>query len=182
MKRSEFLTELKEQLSFELPERLVRENIDFYNNYISDEVRAGKTEAEVLSDLGEPRLIARTVIDAAKSGKDGIPGSTDDVNFREEIYGSGKQEAPEVDQSGRTTSSAKEKNTSSGKRTTGRADDGKFYVNGRELGCGGCLILCLIVVGVWSLLMSLLSQMDPSVTMLIVLVIGIVLLFRRGRR
>ena len=47
MKRSEFLTELREDLAFELPERLVKENVDYYNNYISEEVRAGKSEQQV---------------------------------------------------------------------------------------------------------------------------------------
>lgn len=179
MKRSEFLTELREDLAFELPERLVKENVDYYNNYISEEVRSGRSEQQVLEDLGDPRLIARSVIDAAKSGADGIPGSTDDVNFREEIYGSGKQEAPEVDQKGRTTSAGKK--TGEG-TTAGKENGGRFSVNGREIGCGGCLVICLIAVGVWSLLMSLLSNMDPSVTLLIVAVLGLVLLFRKSRK
>ena len=180
MKRSEFLTELREDLAFELPERLVKENVDYYNNYISEEVRAGKSEQQVLEDLGDPRLIARSVIDAAKSGADGIPGSTDDVNFREEIYGSGKQEAPEVDQKGRATSAGKK--AAGGGPSAGKENGGRFSVNGREIGCGGCLVICLIAVGVWSLLMSLLSNMDPSVTLLIVAVLGLVLLFRKSRK
>ena len=180
MKKSEFLSELREHLSFELPERLVKKNIDFYSSYISEETAKGKTEQEVLEELGDAQLIARSVIDAEKAGADGIPGNGDDVDFREEIYGSGKQSAPEVDEKGRTTARAGENTRSS--ETVRQGDPrSKNPVKSREFGCGGCLIACLIAAGVSSLLMSLLSYIDPTITLLIVLGIGLALLFRKGR-
>ena len=180
MKRAEFLTKLREHLAFELPERLVKENVDYYNNYISEEVRNGKREQQVLEELGDPQLIARTVIDAAKSGADGIPGSTDDVNFREEIYGSGKQAAPEVDQNGRSTRSAK-KEPSDSKRQ-GDPNGGGSSLSSGEIGCGGCLITLLIAMGIGSLLMSLLERLNPMFTFLFAGLIIFILLFGKGRR
>jgi uncharacterized membrane protein len=35
----------------------------YYENYIIEESRKGRTEAQVIEDLGNPRLIAKTIID-----------------------------------------------------------------------------------------------------------------------
>lgn len=86
MNKREFLQKLREYLSYELPERYVDKNIDYYSDYIDNEVRSGRTVREVLEDLGDPQLIARTITDAAKAGSDGIPNTTDDRDFTEEIY------------------------------------------------------------------------------------------------
>ena len=39
---------------------------DLYENYIDTEIRKGRREQEVLEELGDPRLIAKTIIDTAK--------------------------------------------------------------------------------------------------------------------
>lgn len=65
MIRSEWLNELEEALVQELPSAFVRENIEYYASYINDEMRT-KTEEDVLNGLGEPRLIAHTIIDTYK--------------------------------------------------------------------------------------------------------------------
>lgn len=87
MKKNEFLRKLREFLSYELPGRLVEKNINYYREYIEGEVNKGTPEGKVLDELGDPQLIARTIIDAAKSGKDGIPNSEDDIDFKKELYG-----------------------------------------------------------------------------------------------
>lgn len=45
-----------------MPSAVVEENVDYYIDYINVEMRKGRTEAEVLASLGDPRLIARTII------------------------------------------------------------------------------------------------------------------------
>lgn len=87
MNKKQFLNELREELSYELPEGLVRSNTEYYSSYIDEEVRKGRSMDEVLTDLGDPRLIARTIVDAAKSGSDGIPNTSDDRDFSGQIYG-----------------------------------------------------------------------------------------------
>lgn len=72
MTRSEFLTELRKALENDLSGSIVQENVEFYNQYITDEIRKGKSEEDVLSMLGDPWILARTVIDAA----DGTDQST----------------------------------------------------------------------------------------------------------
>lgn len=90
MKKSEFLRQLRELLSFELPKQMVDKNVSYYRDYIEEEVKKGKSETDVIGEIGDPQLIARTIIDAALSGADGIPGSGDDIDYKGEIFGNKK--------------------------------------------------------------------------------------------
>lgn len=62
MTRSEFLGQLQQALQNDLSISAVKENVNYYNNYILDEVQNGKPESEVLATLGDPWMIARTII------------------------------------------------------------------------------------------------------------------------
>ena len=62
MNKTEFLQQLREALATDLSSRTVEENIRYYSQYISDEERKGKTEEEILNELGDPWLIAKTII------------------------------------------------------------------------------------------------------------------------
>lgn len=64
MTQSEFLQELRRALENDLSGSIVQENVEFYNQYIADEVKKGKSEEEVLQMLGDPWILAKTVIDA----------------------------------------------------------------------------------------------------------------------
>lgn len=64
MNRLEFLDRLKEALEQELSPQAVQENVAYYNQYISDQISSGKHESEVIDMLGDPWIIARTIIDA----------------------------------------------------------------------------------------------------------------------
>lgn len=44
--------------------RVVEENLNYYENYINSQVRMGYSEEEVLNSLGDPRLIAKSIISA----------------------------------------------------------------------------------------------------------------------
>lgn len=68
MTKQEFLETLGKILKRELSEAEVNDNLRYYDNYIEQEVKRGKTEAEVLEQLGDPRLIAKTIlqVDAQK--------------------------------------------------------------------------------------------------------------------
>lgn len=63
MHKEEFLTQLREALHGNVSQKLLNENLTYYENYILQEVRKGKTEGEVLSELGNPRILAQTIID-----------------------------------------------------------------------------------------------------------------------
>lgn len=57
------MTILRRKLTGEVSPQEVEKNLMYYETYISDRVRQGKTEEEVLEELGSPLLIAKTIID-----------------------------------------------------------------------------------------------------------------------
>lgn len=63
MTREEFLTELRLALQGNVSQAAVNENVRYYEKYIIEESHKGKTEEEVITQLGNPRLIAKTIID-----------------------------------------------------------------------------------------------------------------------
>lgn len=63
MTRQEFLDELRIALQGKIGQNRVNEHVQYYDNYIMEEARKGRTEQEVIQSLGNPRLIAKTLID-----------------------------------------------------------------------------------------------------------------------
>ena len=69
MSTREFLIQLESSLRGEVSEAVIQENLNYYGGYIREQIAAGRDEREVLEMLGDPRLIARTIIDT--NGGDG---------------------------------------------------------------------------------------------------------------
>ena len=69
MTREEFITQLRLTLQGKVSSEKVQENISYYNEYINGEIQKGKSEAEVLHLLGDPALLAKTIIAADDAGK-----------------------------------------------------------------------------------------------------------------
>lgn len=84
MTKQEFLDELALRLREEGAERLVAENVEYYRGYIEGEVAKGRREEEVLSELGNPALIARSILDAAGYRVDGVPDRNPDGDLGED--------------------------------------------------------------------------------------------------
>lgn len=61
MNRSEFIKELREALKNSVSEEDVQDNVRYYAGYIDDEVKKGRSEKDVLAELGDPWLIAKTI-------------------------------------------------------------------------------------------------------------------------
>lgn len=57
-----FLIELEQALEGEIPANEIKSNLKYYENYMQDQ-KSQKTEEEITEALGDPRLIARTIID-----------------------------------------------------------------------------------------------------------------------
>lgn len=68
MNKQEFLEQLRISLNGKVPGNAVAENVSFYEDYINTELRKGKSEEEILEALGDPRLIARTIVETASKG------------------------------------------------------------------------------------------------------------------
>ena len=61
MTKQEFLETMRMSLNGKVSSSLVMENLRYYEDYINVEIRKGRDESEVLNELGDPRLIARTI-------------------------------------------------------------------------------------------------------------------------
>lgn len=64
MSKQEFIDKLRMALSGRVSAGLVEENVTYYEEYINTQIRLGKSEASVMAQLGDPRLIAKTIITA----------------------------------------------------------------------------------------------------------------------
>lgn len=84
MAKKEFLDQLKQCLYGEISTEKINDNISYYSSYIEDEIKSGKSEREVLEGLGDPRLIAKTII-----ATDGISGPASGGKYYYEDPGTG---------------------------------------------------------------------------------------------
>ena len=79
MHRSEFIDLLTSSLAGRVPVALVKEKADFYRNYITEHAReTGRSETEIIEELGPPELIAHTIIDVYEA-EYGVYEGTDDM-------------------------------------------------------------------------------------------------------
>lgn len=79
MNKQDFIDRLRMALNGRVSPGLVMDNVNYYEDYINTEIRKGRTEEEVLESLGDPRLIARTIIQT--NGGDNRSG------YRNTVYG-----------------------------------------------------------------------------------------------
>lgn len=66
MNRYEFIEKLRAALSGRVTQSVLNENIRFYEEYLDTEIRKGRSEEEVLGEIGDPRLLAKTITEASK--------------------------------------------------------------------------------------------------------------------
>lgn len=62
MTKNEFLEKLSAALGNDLSGAVIQDNVKYYKSYIEEEVRRGRSEEEVLEELGDPWVLAQTVI------------------------------------------------------------------------------------------------------------------------
>lgn len=62
MSKQEFLDGLRRSLVGGLETHEINEHINYYSDYIDSQIRRGVSEEEVMASLGEPRLIAKTLL------------------------------------------------------------------------------------------------------------------------
>lgn len=63
MTKNEFLKELREALEGQVPANEIEDSVLYYRDYFSRQEAAGRTEQEILEELGSPRLIAKSIIE-----------------------------------------------------------------------------------------------------------------------
>ncbi len=78
MNKQEFLDILRMALSGRVSAKTVEENVSFYEEYINSKIRIGQSEESVLHKLGDPRLLAKSIISAH--------GDIDKTNVSSDIH------------------------------------------------------------------------------------------------
>lgn len=61
MTKQDFLTELQRALSGKISSAEIQSHVRYYDDYISMEMRKGREEEAVLEELGDARLLAKTI-------------------------------------------------------------------------------------------------------------------------
>ena len=87
MSKNEFIQGLEAALSGNVPPETVRENLIYYRDYIRTELEKGRTEQDIMDELGDPRLIARTIMDTTPGAEE---GAFEPYHFRG-FFGEGSQ-------------------------------------------------------------------------------------------
>lgn len=82
MTKEEFLEQLEDALVGEVPNSVIYDNKNYYERYIFSEIKMGRSEADILEELGNPRLIARTIIDTQGDAKQQY---RDSIYYKEDI-------------------------------------------------------------------------------------------------
>ena len=62
MTRFEFTKILRKTLSGRVSHEIVNENVAYYETYIDTEIKKGRSEREILQELGDPRLDRKSVV------------------------------------------------------------------------------------------------------------------------
>ncbi|MCI8454592.1 MAG: DUF1700 domain-containing protein [Lachnospiraceae bacterium] len=75
MSREEFLKGLEEALAGEAPNAVIRDNLIYYREYISQEMAKGRTMEEIVAEIGEPRIVAKTIIDSCEAAGEALSGA-----------------------------------------------------------------------------------------------------------
>lgn len=94
MNRQEFLDELRRTLNRELDAAEVADNLNYYSSYIEEQMRKGKTESQVLEELGDPKLIARTILTVDEQREEHLYGGSSAQSVYTEYEDGAYQEEP----------------------------------------------------------------------------------------
>ena len=71
MNKYEFIKNLRKALTGKIDGMELEDTIGYYEDYIDGEIKKGKPEAQVLKELGDPRLIAKNIASVKGNGSAG---------------------------------------------------------------------------------------------------------------
>ncbi len=174
MNRIEFMEKLQRALAGGLNSRQVTENVRYYQEYIDMEIRKGKSEAEVLSGLGDPRLLAKSIIEANKRA--GRSEGTN-LNYDEEIGDSGTGTGGSYSNTYHYQTNGDDKNQERASYEEDMAGAGKIF---RVPGWLLLLIITVFVLLIIGVAFSLISILAPILIPVLVITL-IVKLFQSNR-
>ena len=195
MSKNEFLTILRGQLTGKIPTSEVASQIDYYEAYISGQMAKGVSEETVVEELGDPRLIAKTLIDstnraAEEAGYDGPYRSSTDTyddsdGINSGIFGKspGNGGSSETYREDGTYSGSEEEAFRGGSQ--GSSSKGTAATGGS--GCSivfiiAAIVLILVILLIFSLIRYSIRNFG-SIVLIVAIIVGIYFLIRSaGRR
>lgn len=88
--KREYISCIEKALVGKISPQELQDIVQYYRDYIDMEIRKGKTQKEVLDDLGDPRLLAKTIVAAHGRGEQSYEQDTMDYSKKREKKGTGK--------------------------------------------------------------------------------------------
>lgn len=91
MNRKQFIEGLKQALEMKMSKNEIDEQVDYYTTYIKSEVKSGRSESDVIDELGDPWAIAKNLNVSSgntweESPKVPEPEESSDTNFGGKVY------------------------------------------------------------------------------------------------
>lgn len=71
MTKQDFVEKLRVALNGKVAANQIEEHVRYYEDYIQMEMRKGKSEEQVMQVLGDPRLIAKTIVETSTRTQSG---------------------------------------------------------------------------------------------------------------
>ena len=173
MNKNDFLTVLRGRITGRIPTSEVEAQIDYYSAYIDGRIGSGLTEEEAVAELGDPQLIAKTVIEstdriAEEAGYDGPYMSSTDTyadsdGINAGIFGSSGPDPwhGQGKAAGSSPSYSQEMDYSEG-RDSGN-DIKKKIAWGTGLGCIVAVIIFVLVLALCWFLLSFVFRLSFSI-------------------
>ena len=84
MNKAEYLDELRACLQGRVDNAELNRQIEYYSTYIDNEINRGRSEQEILAELGSARLIAKTILQTYQLRDDPISRQYADNNYNQE--------------------------------------------------------------------------------------------------
>ncbi len=197
MTRDEFLRTLAAKLSREMSQAEIEGQLSYYQGYIDAEIAKGNPEEEVVASLGDPALIAKTLLNAPRNPYASVMSSASD-SYEEGVYqAQNSREFEEFESEDSGESSFEEKQAefrdfrevdedTTEEQVSGRAEKDASVLRNKETGginwnvIGAIALIIFVVV----LLVMIFVHAVAFFLPVILVVAGITLitsLFRRGR-
>lgn len=196
MTKQEFLSALRGQITGSMPTSEVESQINYYEAFIDGQMNNGKSEEEAIAELGDPRLIAKTLIEstnraAEAAGYDGpYRSSTDSYDdsdgVNSGVFGQSTKQPNETFQ--RDSSGNYRQTGSQNAQRTNTQSQNASRTSSSGTGCGGIIVVLIIILALIGLLVFSILRFTfrnlGTILIIVGIVVGVVFLVRliRGRR
>ncbi len=200
MTREEFLHRLRAALYLSVSDQIINEQVSYYNKYINEEISMGRTEEEVVESLGDPRLLAKSIIDAAEAGGDEVANETpfryseEQINYssdeEDKQYGgtasdSGKSEDtvhPQTEYTDDTEDGGTAGSTADRQQSGGRRSHQDPFGHMYTMSSAGCLVTMLIFFVVLYLIVTIVGGVFSFLSPVLIplMVVGVILWIIKG--